>query len=164
MVRHNELYITSTGVRRAFGIYAPVLDRFIFIEKFDLWSTLELAEILSSKIQVNVLAFCVPPGMTPDNCARFTAPDSASALAVYPMLSVYSGTPLEVGLAPATEDISRFAQETATILFELNYAHALDMGDRHMIRKYLPTTFDCTHLEPLAESKRALYNKREIDA
>lgn len=163
-VKHNELYMTATGMRRVFGIYAPVLDRFIFFEQFDLWSTLELAEILSSKIQVNVLAFCAPDGMTQDNCACFTASDSAPAMAVYPVLSIYSGTPKEVGMDPAAEDICRFAQETADALFELNYAHALDMGDRHMTRKYLPTTFDCTHLEPLAASKRALYQKREIDA
>ena len=163
-MKHSDFYIAPSGERRVFGIYAPVLDRFVFLEEFDLWTTLEVAEILSSRIQVNIYAFVRPLGMSQENFDLYAAPVSGGAKAIYPTLSIYDGTPVDAGRLPATDAVCSFAEEVAASLFDLNYAHAVSVGERHMIRKYLPTTFDCTHLEPLAAKKRALYEQRDSDA
>lgn len=50
----------TAGLRRRYGIYVPTIDRFIHISGYDVWSSLETAEILTSKVQTAV--FVLPAG------------------------------------------------------------------------------------------------------
>lgn len=52
--RHSRLYSSWYGKKNANAIYAPGLDRFLLVDNFDLWLTMEVARILSSKIPTQV--------------------------------------------------------------------------------------------------------------
>lgn len=51
---HARFYSSWYGKRNANAIYAPGLDRFLLVDNFDLWLTMEVARILSSKIPTQV--------------------------------------------------------------------------------------------------------------
>ena len=59
---HARFYSSWYGKKNANAIYAPGLDRFLLVDNYDLWLTMEVARILSSKIptQVFLLAKDVP--------------------------------------------------------------------------------------------------------
>lgn len=49
-------YKDHGNLRRRYGIYAPAIDRFLHVSGYDMWMSLETAEILSSKLQTMVYA------------------------------------------------------------------------------------------------------------
>lgn len=73
---HARFYSAWYGKRNANAIYAPGLDRFLLVDNFDLWLTMEVARILSSKIptQVFLLAKDVPE-FDNTNCLETTIID-----------------------------------------------------------------------------------------
>lgn len=58
--RHFFYYRDHNNIRRRYGVYAPAIDRFLHVSGFDIWASLETAEILSSKIQTMV--YVLPAG------------------------------------------------------------------------------------------------------
>lgn len=72
-IGYEHFYKDSRGQRRKHGIFAPGLDRFILIDEYDVWSTLETAELLSSKLPT--VAYFLPPTnfeLTNENCITYT--------------------------------------------------------------------------------------------
>lgn len=70
---YNYFYRTSKGVPRQHGIFAPGIDRFILIDDYDFWLTLETAEILSAKLPT--LVYLLPPmdfELDNNNCIDYT--------------------------------------------------------------------------------------------
>lgn len=73
---HARFYSSWYGKKNANAIYAPGLDRFLLVDNYDLWLTMEVARILSSKIptQVFLLAKDVPE-FDNTNCLETTIID-----------------------------------------------------------------------------------------
>jgi hypothetical protein len=70
---YKYFYRTSDQRPRQNGIFAPGIDRFLLIDNYDFWMTLETAEILSSKLPT--LVYLITPldsGMTHENCLDYT--------------------------------------------------------------------------------------------
>ena len=70
---YRYFYRNSKGERRKHGIFAPGVDRFILVDTYDFWITLQTAEILSSKIPT--LAYILPPldfNLDNTNCINYT--------------------------------------------------------------------------------------------
>jgi len=70
---YQHFYKNSRGERRKHGIFAPGVDRFILIDSYDFWVTLQTAEVLSSKVPT--LAYILPPlnfNLNNDNCINYT--------------------------------------------------------------------------------------------
>jgi hypothetical protein len=69
--KHN-FYFTKVGDKNYNGMYAPGLDRWLLIDKYDFWVTFQAAQVLSSKIPIMV--YILPPdlnGMNNVNCLNF---------------------------------------------------------------------------------------------
>jgi hypothetical protein len=70
---YRYFYRTSKGLPRQYGIFAPGLDRFILMDDYDPWMTLQTAEILSAKLPT--LVYLLPPmdhEVTNGNCIDYT--------------------------------------------------------------------------------------------
>lgn len=70
---YKHFYKNSRGEVRQHGIFAPGVDRFILVDDYDFWITLETAELLSSKIPTMV--YMLPPTsnkITNLNCINHT--------------------------------------------------------------------------------------------
>jgi hypothetical protein len=68
----NLFYIDNLGARRLNGIYCPVFDRFLLIDDWDYWITLETAKVLSSKVASVVYILPSKMGaLTDRNCLNF---------------------------------------------------------------------------------------------
>ena len=70
---YKRFYVTSQGEKRKNAIFAPGIDRFILIDEYDFWTTLQIAEILSSKLPT--VAYILqpnPPDINNTNCINYT--------------------------------------------------------------------------------------------
>lgn len=66
-------YINEHGHRKENGIYCPIFDRWLLIDKYDHSITLETARVLSSKIASTVFILPVQDtGMNNSNCLNYT--------------------------------------------------------------------------------------------
>jgi hypothetical protein len=75
----HHFYFDSTGNKKYNGIYCPGIDRWLLIDQYDYWVTLQTAQVLSSKIATMV--YVLPPvigAMTNDNCMNFSIFDKTS--------------------------------------------------------------------------------------
>jgi len=75
----HHFYFDTTGNKKYNGIYCPGIDRWLVIDQYDYWVTLQTAQVLSSKIATMV--YVLPPtigAMTNDNCMNFSIFDKTS--------------------------------------------------------------------------------------
>jgi len=72
-------YVDVNNNPKKNGIYCPVFDRWLLVDDYDYWVTLETARTLSSKIATMVYILPASPGaMTNDNCLNFSIFDKTS--------------------------------------------------------------------------------------
>jgi len=98
-----DFYIDGQGRPRRNGIYCPVFDRWLLIDDFDFWVTLDTAKVLSSKIASTV--YLLPNrifGMTNSNCLNYAIFDKTKHKSAgstdlvrgqIPSLKVFKGAP-----------------------------------------------------------------------
>jgi len=68
----DNMYYDEEGNRRTNGIYCQIFDRWLMLDDYDYWITLQTAQLLSSKIATTV--YVLPKmsnGMTNDNCLEY---------------------------------------------------------------------------------------------
>lgn len=70
---YRYFYHDDNGTRKKYAIYSPGLDRFLHVSDLDLWTTLETANIISSKIPT--IVYVLSPDcdeMTNNNCLNYS--------------------------------------------------------------------------------------------
>lgn len=71
--RYDYFYKDSYNERRTYGIYSPVIDRFLLVSDLDLWAVFETAELLSSKIATIVYVLPYHGGeISQINCLNYS--------------------------------------------------------------------------------------------
>ena len=69
---YHQYYFDKDGNRKNYGIYCQVFDRWLIIDQYDLWTTLQTARVLSSKIASMVYVLPASIGkVTNNNCLHF---------------------------------------------------------------------------------------------
>jgi hypothetical protein len=68
----DNMYYDEEGNRRTNGIYCQIFDRWLMLDDYDYWITLQTAQLLSSKIATTVYVLPkITSGMTNDNCLNY---------------------------------------------------------------------------------------------
>jgi len=177
----------SPGVK--YLIYSPGIDRFLLIDTMDLWTTLETAKMLSSKIPVSIIALtnCSAP-ITMKNCLLWTISEKTGYKQTEnqaPLIGSVSGEDQveELGLALDYKDdisapyiikLQNYALFCQKILYAIKIADAETNSDDAEyykelfevdIRKLLQVRADHTRVPQgvLLWTKRILYMSNDID-
>lgn len=91
----NHFYKDNLGNRRKYGIFAPGLDRFVFVDDTDHWMMLETAEILSSKLPT--ILYLLPTldfDLNNDNCLNYTVYNKTQERVGHRLTSIARQNPL----------------------------------------------------------------------
>lgn len=77
--QYKYFYRDSYNEPRTYGIYSPVVDRFVLVSDLDLWSIFETAELLSSKIATIVYVLPYHGGeISQSNCLSYSIENKSS--------------------------------------------------------------------------------------
>jgi hypothetical protein len=191
---YHKFYFDINNQSRNNGIYCPGLDRWILVDSYDFWITLETAQILSSKIASMV--YLLPNdlgGMTNENSLSYSIKDKSQEKkgkvadlisSQIPSLRIgkrptFAGVPVDfdfdIGLS-ALNKLKLYAEYVNKCLYATNLVHAL-MGHTNNLQfstNYFPTEWtdqvtlysDRSNLHHgiLKEIKRILYFGKSVES
>lgn len=118
-------YTTSEKGARA-GVYSPVIDRFLFVDHHDLWTTFHAAKLLSSKMPLVVFALSFDNSLTQESCSEWTIANSRSRLSASqaPVLKMLESAKDVVhrGLLENADSLETSEQKFALFVLRCTYA------------------------------------------
>jgi hypothetical protein len=168
------IYRDADKRRRIHGIYAPGLDRFIFVDYSDVWVTLETAEILSSKLPTMAYVLhTINFDFNSENCTNYTITNKTNQVVSRVsivnrrqtpclMFAPYATNPIEyVGqnmdyVTPEKQEMIRRLQEYAQYVNDIVYVIRITNAmvnwtdGQSFIDKYVPSEFTNTIDGPMS--------------
>lgn len=131
-------FYPSVAAEPCYGLYSPGLDRFLIVDRYDLWTLFHAARLLSSKLPLVCYAF-PPAGLSISNCLKWTLVEKTTQLSSNqtPVLKALESPQdlVELGVAPDFSEVAAsLVRDQEFALFVLRATRAMRVTDAMLNR------------------------------